>query len=522
MTQIHTCLNCSAEIRTGPFCERCGQRNVHGRLDLGDLFDDVKIQLLEWDLPWLRTITAGLLRPGKLCREYVDGKRKRYVNPLKYLFYLMTVILILLAVLPDRFGLSPQRFMDPFDANPDIGGNIERLLALAALLAPLMALVFRLLYSRSKYNTTEISCFLLYGLGNGVLIATLSNVVIELGAGWLFDLSVYDYAYRDLLVAKPGIIFGAVILHTIYAAVTYFDEAWYFSWLKVLVAFTLYGVAVGVAYIPYALWQDRRSSSGDAAPEQSELLVRGTTWLNLDTYWLVNLEAPAYGDDPKLSSNYLYGEFLLGTGRARDALYYLLQAQIEQTTNQQRRDYIAFLLAIAYAQTGQPEFARSQIEAQRSSTLGAGFKQELHFLELHVALMSGDKAAALRIVEEPARGADFDRRLAGLWRNGEAEAALTELKLAAGSAPSDDFALAASARWAAVFGYPQQAWRSIEVMSQKSMIWRAVWMPHFRAMRGLPEFKAYVREQGLEDYWRTTGNWADGCRALGDEDFECL
>jgi hypothetical protein len=40
-------------------------------------------------------------------------------------------------------------------------------------------------------------------------------------------------------------------------------------------------------------------------------------------------------------------------------------------------------------------------------------------------------------------------------------------------------------------------------------------------VRRLPEFKDLVTELNLVEYWRTYG-WADACRPLGDDDFECL
>ncbi|MEE8295352.1 MAG: hypothetical protein V3R64_06540 [Sphingomonadales bacterium] len=38
---------------------------------------------------------------------------------------------------------------------------------------------------------------------------------------------------------------------------------------------------------------------------------------------------------------------------------------------------------------------------------------------------------------------------------------------------------------------------------------------------GHPLFKSLVRRAGLYDYWKTSGNWADDCRPIGDDDFEC-
>jgi|GEM_PF-5621448 len=45
------CTNCSEYIRKGPYCENCGQRNVHTRLVFGSLLEDFSKQLFELNLP---------------------------------------------------------------------------------------------------------------------------------------------------------------------------------------------------------------------------------------------------------------------------------------------------------------------------------------------------------------------------------------------------------------------------------------------------------------------------------------
>jgi hypothetical protein len=50
----------------------------------------------------------------------------------------------------------------------------------------------------------------------------------------------------------------------------------------------------------------------------------------------------------------------------------------------------------------------------------------------------------------------------------------------------------------------------------------AIWRPLFKPMRQLPGFKDLVRELNLVTYWRTTGQWGEFARPVGEDDFEIV
>ena len=75
---------------------------------------------------------------------------------------------------------------------------------------------------------------------------------------------------------------------------------------------------------------------------------------------------------------------------------------------------------------------------------------------------------------------------------------------------------------AAFYGDPELA---LEAMTQElgnSQIRGArLWYPFFSEMRQLPGFKTLVEDMGLVTLWRTYV-WADYCRPVQDDDFECF
>ena len=91
----HRCANCLTPL-TGPFCAQCGQHvaDYHRSVwrFVADFFDNVFC----WDNKVLRTFGPLLKRPGWLTQEFMDGRRVRYVHPLRLFLFTSAICLTLL------------------------------------------------------------------------------------------------------------------------------------------------------------------------------------------------------------------------------------------------------------------------------------------------------------------------------------------------------------------------------------------------------------------------------------------
>ncbi|MEZ5959554.1 MAG: DUF3667 domain-containing protein [Hyphomonadaceae bacterium] len=74
------CPNCDAPI-TGRFCSNCGQ-HAHPKRKLSGVIGEFMYGLWNFDTKAWRTLPMVLFRPGTLTRDYVYGKRARYLSPL--------------------------------------------------------------------------------------------------------------------------------------------------------------------------------------------------------------------------------------------------------------------------------------------------------------------------------------------------------------------------------------------------------------------------------------------------------
>src|SRR5262245_46317289 len=88
------CLNCGEPLR-GSFCSACGQRVVPPDPSVAELAGDAWEELSGYDGRIAATF-RGLLHPGFLTREYVAGRRARYLSPLR-LYLSVSVLYFLIA-----------------------------------------------------------------------------------------------------------------------------------------------------------------------------------------------------------------------------------------------------------------------------------------------------------------------------------------------------------------------------------------------------------------------------------------
>lgn len=83
------CLNCGHPLDiSDKYCPNCSQANSTKKLTLKDFFDEFFSSLINYDSKLLTTLYALLLRPGRITKDYVNGKRITYTNPFRFLLSL--------------------------------------------------------------------------------------------------------------------------------------------------------------------------------------------------------------------------------------------------------------------------------------------------------------------------------------------------------------------------------------------------------------------------------------------------
>ncbi len=98
------CLNCGTPLN-GQYCGQCGQRASSRLISLWELLSDAFGDLLELDSRLWRTVIPLLARPGKLTRDYLEGRRARYMPPFR-MYLVLSVVFFVVAFFDPRDDLS--------------------------------------------------------------------------------------------------------------------------------------------------------------------------------------------------------------------------------------------------------------------------------------------------------------------------------------------------------------------------------------------------------------------------------
>lgn len=80
------CLNCGHTVEER-FCSQCGQENIETKDSFLHLVGHVFEDITHFDSKFLKTIKTLFLKPGVLSQEYLEGKRNKYVQPVRLFIF---------------------------------------------------------------------------------------------------------------------------------------------------------------------------------------------------------------------------------------------------------------------------------------------------------------------------------------------------------------------------------------------------------------------------------------------------
>ena len=98
-SENESCLNCGQPFcGHEKFCSYCGQKNSSKKLSFNTFISNVFAGFLSYDSRFWTTFIPLLTKPGKVSKDYIEGKRARFVNPFQLYLNVSIIFFLVLGI----------------------------------------------------------------------------------------------------------------------------------------------------------------------------------------------------------------------------------------------------------------------------------------------------------------------------------------------------------------------------------------------------------------------------------------
>jgi hypothetical protein len=209
------CKNCNTELQEqDEYCNSCGGKVVRKRLTFKNLFEHLSETFFNYDNKLLRTITQLFKEPEDVIVSYIDGVRKKYVNPVSLFGLALTIsgiyILIVNKFFPEMLDFSSMTIKGQEEFQQKNMQFIQEYQSLIMMLyVPIYAIIAKVVFfDKKQFNYTELLVVFMYIQAQISVVS--SAIVITLGIVGLSS-SIVGMAMLPLMV-----LYSAYCLKRIY------------------------------------------------------------------------------------------------------------------------------------------------------------------------------------------------------------------------------------------------------------------------------------------------------------------
>lgn len=98
------CLNCETVIQVSDeFCSHCGQENRELKISFWELISEFLSSNFNFDTKLGRTLIDLFLKPGEITKQFIAGKRVRYVKPIQMYLFISFIYFLIAGIDPPSF-----------------------------------------------------------------------------------------------------------------------------------------------------------------------------------------------------------------------------------------------------------------------------------------------------------------------------------------------------------------------------------------------------------------------------------
>lgn len=245
------CKNCQTELQDqDDYCKSCGGKVIRKRLSFKNLFEHLSETFFNYDNKLLRTITQLFKEPEDVIVSYINGVRKKYVNPVSMFGLALTIsgiyILIINNYFPEIFDFSSFTVESQAEMQKKNMAFLQEYQSIVMMLyVPIYAIIAKVVFiGKKQFNYTELLVVFMYiqaqisivsavfvillcvfGLASSIIGMLMIPLMILYSAYCLkriYKLSLLEIIARTLLFGVV-LIFVLILITIIMVAVMYFS-----------------------------------------------------------------------------------------------------------------------------------------------------------------------------------------------------------------------------------------------------------------------------------------------------------
>ena len=181
------CKNCNIQLlENDDYCRSCGGRVIRNRLTFRNLFEHLSETFFNYDNKLLRTVIDLFTKPEEVIGGYINGVRKKYVNPVSLFGLALTITGIYMIIInkffPEMIDFSSLAIEGQEEMQRRNMQFIQEYQSIIVMLyVPIYALMARLVFfDKKRFNYTELLVVFMYIQAQISIVSALLTIAIGL------------------------------------------------------------------------------------------------------------------------------------------------------------------------------------------------------------------------------------------------------------------------------------------------------------------------------------------------------
>jgi len=226
------CKNCQTPLQeNNKFCASCGAKIINHRLNFKSVTEEFFATFISWDNKFFKTFIHLLTKPQEVTNGYLDGVRKRYMQPFAYMLIALSIYGIymffskeMMMDYMDNMNAVMEKFSSNNSKTKDFNTKMLSVLfkyhniyTLSSI--PLLAFINKIIFK--KRNFIEHNITLLYAYATFLLLSVIIGfigVIFNINYGAIYNIIMPLMIIYHLYFYKKMFDFDkiTIILKTLY------------------------------------------------------------------------------------------------------------------------------------------------------------------------------------------------------------------------------------------------------------------------------------------------------------------